>query len=433
MKLDEWLDSVPGLGIEALRQAKHAFWLYNVDTDLLDFLVSEDGTKILKRYQRGPADSADCVASACDAGSQIVETSDNQLSSGAKEPERSDASGDVAHIAEAPAADASAHVEKSTAGRRQRISAVERRSEAHYFQQKPTRTAGRGSQGYKQGASDGATHAAQGASGKHDSSGSKSKASDGARKQSPHQEQHGAVTVAATTPTRSSCLGQWSPIEMQTLQSPEKSQPLSYTPDSGYNATGKDAEPAAWLTGALKSFSDEKGYGFLKCDGVFKDIFVRRSDMPSDDSIEIGRAARFRVEYNDKEQPQARECSWDTANFIQSGVSVPLVPSRHVSDRRFSGVIKSVGDKCAFIDSPEVRREFGDDRDIYVPLAQLPASARPQLKVSFVLASSARGQPQARDVLLTDDIDGVACLAFEDTLTSAEASASAPAGVRRKW
>lgn len=141
--------------------------------------------------------------------------------------------------------------------------------------------------------------------------------------------------------------------------------------------TPEGQRSAQKLEGVLRSFNQEKGYGFItsgQCDG---DVFVRGADLPDD--CEAGQPLHFELFFNSRGQQQAR----------------------HVARRelqRFVGVLKSLGEEYGFISCPEAHALAG--RDVYVARGQLPLEVLedPAEAISFEVAFNAKGQPQARDV-----------------------------------
>lgn len=51
------------------------------------------------------------------------------------------------------------------------------------------------------------------------------------------------------------------------------------------------------VTGKIKFFNEQKGYGFITCDDGQGDVFVHRTDLPNSiDHPDEGRACSFDIE-----------------------------------------------------------------------------------------------------------------------------------------
>jgi len=72
-------------------------------------------------------------------------------------------------------------------------------------------------------------------------------------------------------------------------------------------STAKLKDPNQSFLGLVKSYSFDKGFGFIACEETFPiyglDIFLHRNQA---DGIDVGDTVRFNVEVNNKGQPQAR-------------------------------------------------------------------------------------------------------------------------------
>eukprot|EP00927_Polykrikos_kofoidii_P061525 TRINITY_DN56363_c0_g1_i1.p1 TRINITY_DN56363_c0_g1~~TRINITY_DN56363_c0_g1_i1.p1 ORF type:complete len:569 (-),score=97.58 TRINITY_DN56363_c0_g1_i1:152-1858(-) len=182
---------------------------------------------------------------------------------------------------------------------------------------------------------------------------------------------------------------------------------------------GHSAKQQDLFVGTLKSFSDEKGYGFLHCESLGQDVFLRLAERPFDGLVEIGRSARFVLTRDVRGRPQARDVVWgawppatdDEAiaprGDIHRQPHLTRVLSANIDsldDRRYCGRIKTVGERYGFIRCSEAEKEFG--RDVFVPRSLLPAEYSDELMrslpVYFRLSINTKGQPQARDIEFED-------------------------------
>lgn len=68
--------------------------------------------------------------------------------------------------------------------------------------------------------------------------------------------------------------------------------------DPGAESTGQ------WLSGAIKSFSDKKGFGFITSHGMSEDIFFMRSDLPPE--VQAGVEAGMGVSFELMTTPQGK-------------------------------------------------------------------------------------------------------------------------------
>eukprot|EP00439_Symbiodinium_sp_Y106_P041931 s1715_g5.t1 len=163
------------------------------------------------------------------------------------------------------------------------------------------------------------------------------------------------------------------------------------------------------VLGCVKSFSEDRGYGFLASEAAPGDIYFRAGDVPADDAAQVGRYCSFTLHFKDG-HPQARSLCWLTEE-------VPLTS-------RAEGFVKSLGANYGFITSKAIGAH-----DIYVDrkeLEKLGSCANGQ-PVSFRLAQNARGQPQAKDVQLLEE----PCPEARETKDAGE---TAPVGpVRSKY
>jgi len=211
-----------------------------------------------------------------------------------------------------------------------------------------------------------------------------------------------------------------------------------------------------YYVGTLKSFSNQKGYGFLSCDEVYEkcgsDVFIHQKLVPV--PWQLGTPVEFAVVLNAAGKPQASDVKWlpvlpkprlpvsPTANIFspngpngiapqpshtnqtpQTGYGAPqahLAPVTSVttapaegtsareqailadqlaadrSDRRYIGTLKSFSTAkgYGFFACPEFQR------DVYLEKSLLPQQTRWELHqtVEFSVNFNTRGQPQARDV-----------------------------------
>jgi len=76
-------------------------------------------------------------------------------------------------------------------------------------------------------------------------------------------------------------------------------------------------------TGRIKSFSNEKGYGFIECAQTYqlfqRDVFLHKAQMGD---LEVGAMVMFSCEENKKRMPQAKD-----VQAIQAGMQPPAPPT----------------------------------------------------------------------------------------------------------
>jgi len=222
-----------------------------------------------------------------------------------------------------------------------------------------------------------------------------------------------------------------------------------------------NGEWQAYFVGSLKSFSSQKGFGFLSCSAAFQywgvDVFIHKNQVPV--PWNVGQPVEFAVCMNNRGQPQATDCAWlpqlpkqrpalptqgvplgiggyqggipNTANLFSPNdpsakAAPPVVASapsgtatasaaatdagpeneslatRKPSDGPFYlGILKSYSSAqgYGFIQCDDVHKIY--KRDIYFDRVQLP---RPPVynagqTLEFAVGQNGKGQPQARQLL----------------------------------
>lgn len=321
--LVQQLDAVPGVAENvATRMRQLLATRPGVDTVLLDFLASKEGTTFLAAYRNWREGSKErAVADGNNGGTA------SQAHAGA--------------------------TEGRTSGR-QKLSAEQRRSGAHYFAavappDRPSKT-------------------------KSTLTGAKS------------------VATVSGTPTRG-----------KNVCGAPQAKPC----DNG------GSTEATRQFGALKSFNLGTGYGFLHCSDLRQDIYLRKEDLPDGHIPEIGRQATFVRSWDARGRAQARDVKWLPAPLSTKSLEEEASPSQSCS-KRYTGCLKSMGDEYGFIDSEEARKEFG--RDVFLAKGQLPAAQwDASLVVEFAIALNSKGMPQARNVHFVDQGSTSGCLDIESS------------------
>lgn len=384
--LGVWLAAVPGLPAKAAQRAYALFERHNIDTAFLDFLISDTGSLILGEYLRlGEYEKRPLLAAPAAVAKAVAPPAGAAVDS---------------------ASSTQAGADAQAAGRRQRISAADR-AQGFYFahrEQPASATAcpavGKGRKGVEE---------------KGSSRSGGAKGSQGVAVP--------AAATAATAAVKAQAEAHRGPSKPLAQQPPQRPAPAQHSPSltpkptsvassaasmvggGGYYggvaaaASASTAAPTALsapaaptfqerVLGTLKSYSKEKGYGFLVCSIVAQDVYLRNEDRPADGHCELGRPVSFILAHSAKGQSQARDVEWGELGGDGEGAAL---------GRIYHGVVKSVGEKCGFLVCKEVSTAFNGD--VYVPKAHLPAH-RPERGelVTFRLSVTSKGQPQARDI-----------------------------------
>jgi len=181
--------------------------------------------------------------------------------------------------------------------------------------------------------------------------------------------------------------------------------------------------------GAIKSYSESNGYGFIGGDEVMagfgKDVFIHQREVTevtgiARPQIPSGIVVTFSVTISPKGQPQARELRFEDQSFLQMqqmsqsmGVSMAGGGQTHggltyvQNGRRFKGYVRSFSQNSGFgfVGGDDITPQFGKDVFLhYRELQQLygPSDQKPTIPVgtwiTFTVTMNQKGQPQARDV-----------------------------------
>eukprot|EP00397_Hematodinium_sp_SG-2012_P031986 GEMP01034015.1.p1 GENE.GEMP01034015.1~~GEMP01034015.1.p1 ORF type:complete len:533 (-),score=137.14 GEMP01034015.1:436-2034(-) len=141
--------------------------------------------------------------------------------------------------------------------------------------------------------------------------------------------------------------------------------------------TGKVVPANGIFCGVLKTYSEEKGFGFIACDEAKRlfdmDVWVHGKEVTAC-GADVGTEMQFYIQLNSKNQPQA------------------------CAVRRHQGFVKKRG-RFTFIESAEVKQLYGKDAFVRDGDAYLEG-----LRVSFLLTFSDQMDPQAEDVEITGDV-----------------------------
>jgi len=160
------------------------------------------------------------------------------------------------------------------------------------------------------------------------------------------------------------------------------------------------------FSGVVKSFNQEKGYGFISCDEAWQlyhsDIFLHQNEASG---LEVGSPVSFRVHFNGRGQPQANSVSAvggvakrakteaDSRSVPEPLHSLPLFP-----DGPFTGTVKSYNATTGygFIECSETKELFS--QDVFLHKTQVNAGLDVGSTVSFQVRLNKHGQPQADNV-----------------------------------
>lgn len=342
----QWVASVQGLDPEVALLAEGLFSRHNVDADFLNFLASEGGLHILAAWRT--AHSVKTMPAG--ATSRVSKSADETI----REVTAHEAAALPAQTTKAGAPHETSALPASKRMGRQRISTAERRNEGHYF-----------------GCAQPTLARAQDPNDCH--SASTSKAPPDAK--AMHPQPSAFQEVSQSTP----CC-----VDMASTK----------TSNSVGLAAATTENVEAPFSGTLKSFSNERRYGFIRCDSFQQDVFLRFSELPDDRHLEPGRTVLFQVIYDARGRPQAQNVVWSQLPNLGAEGSVG----------RFRGKLKSVGDDYGFIDCPEAFRLY--HRDVYFTRAQLPAGSWQLAQdVTFDVILNAREQPQAKHMAWAAESD----------------------------
>lgn len=124
---------------------------------------------------------------------------------------------------------------------------------------------------------------------------------------------------AASTPAKGSYGGKGAPIQAQSWESPQWSQPAKggkgwSSPAAGFKRKGEDfvvnsEQVIGDFQGFVKSFNEKNGYGFIYCEdlaalGYQTDVFLHHAQMAG---YAVGAQVSFTAFLNGKGQPQAKD------------------------------------------------------------------------------------------------------------------------------
>merc|ERR1712032_524019 len=117
-------------------------------------------------------------------------------------------------------------------------------------------------------------------------------------------------------------------------------------------AIGSNGRPGTTLNGTIKSFDDQKGFGFIESNeirNIFgKDIFIHKREL-SDQTPSVGDSIQFSVEMDNRGQPQARYPVISSAGGYVEGYGAVRTP----------GAPRSMPYRTGFCSSLRVRARTG--------------------------------------------------------------------------
>lgn len=155
------------------------------------------------------------------------------------------------------------------------------------------------------------------------------------------------------------------------------------------------------FVGTIKFFDELQGFGFITSPEIVKiygrDVFFNQAVTGGPVT---GGKVSFRVELNERNQPQARRIQLLKESTQENADKTELPPSMGL--QRHIGRVKSWNARrgYGFIDCPDLAAFFGG-RDVYVPKGKLSASElNVGQNVAFSLTTDPQGMPQARDVVI---------------------------------
>mmetsp|Transcript_31026 Transcript_31026/g.56394 ORF Transcript_31026/g.56394 Transcript_31026/m.56394 type:complete len:408 (+) Transcript_31026:95-1318(+) len=355
----DWLQSVEGLPTEAARQARTLFTKHGVDGSLLHFLVSAVGAQVLLEYSKACAALASSSQSAGDEAEPAPE--------------------------QAPEAGSSKASSAPQLRGRQRITMNDRRKEklnGHYFTpNKPEQ-------------------ALQPAD---------SKQAKVANLQPGESKQGRAANLQPRSQMKSKSAGEERRVQSskyapqprfpRDLDAAEGEEGCADTKTSPYligsseyclQTQGQPLQSAPVVTGTLKSFNQDTGYGFFHCQSFSQDVFLCRKSLPPGCRPQCGRVAKFEVIYDEQHRPQARNVMWQAADEVN-----PL-------PARYHGRLKSLGKDYAFVECKEAYEMYG--RDVYIGKGQLPDdTCEVSQAITFELILSNKGQPQGKNIMFEEE------------------------------
>eukprot|EP00931_Biecheleriopsis_adriatica_P040207 TRINITY_DN23020_c0_g1_i1.p1 TRINITY_DN23020_c0_g1~~TRINITY_DN23020_c0_g1_i1.p1 ORF type:complete len:478 (-),score=84.28 TRINITY_DN23020_c0_g1_i1:21-1454(-) len=185
------------------------------------------------------------------------------------------------------------------------------------------------------------------------------------------------------------------------------------------------AETGEELDGNIKMFMHDKGFGFILCEDVEKDVYVNRREMPPPDGRDPkGRRVTFKLVRTKDGQPQARavqyvfdddgdellETSGDFNNlaFIDEELDADSGRRTRFPDRLEGSVKSFMASKgYGFIGCDSV------EKDVFFKREMLPAEMMQEFsmfgkslidlvgrRVSFKMTRAQDGKPQAQSILL---------------------------------
>lgn len=159
-------------------------------------------------------------------------------------------------------------------------------------------------------------------------------------------------------------------------------------------------------TGVLKVFKPESGYGFIENEELKQkygcDVFMNQG---IEGGIVVGSVVSFTLELNKSGKPQAREAKLEVEKSEQAEEETGQKGSDALG-KVFKGTVKSfnISRGFGFLTCRDLIGTPYAGRDIYVSQAQVPGN-RPLstgLEVDFVLSVNQQGQPQGKDLRMTN-------------------------------
>mgnify|MGYP002804322280 FL=1 len=160
-------------------------------------------------------------------------------------------------------------------------------------------------------------------------------------------------------------------------------------------------------TGVLKVFKPESGYGFIENEELKQkygcDVFMNQG---IEGGIVVGSVVSFTLELNKSGKPQAREAKLEAEKSEQPLEEETGPKGADVLGKVFKGTVKSfnISRGFGFLTCRDLIGTPYAGRDIYVSQTQVPGH-RPLStghEVDFVLSVNQQGQPQGKDLRMTN-------------------------------
>jgi len=231
-----------------------------------------------------------------------------------------------------------------------------------------------------------------------------------------HKSQMGRFTIGAIVnfELRLSNKGQLQAARLKAVESSLDASEVSQSEDpkqsEGELDALRDEIDAENLQGTIKSFNEQKGFGFIECPclqerGITQDVFLHKSQVGP---FQIGSDVTFSVWFDDKRQPRAA-CLRETDSLPSASGAAPLEetdplecdpepPPTDLALKNLRGRIKSFNEQKGFgFIECNYLKEQGIHDDVFLHKSRL-GSFHVGSAVTFSVAFNDRGQRQAADL-----------------------------------